>query len=297
MKIKEGKSIIVRLASIMGKIWGLKPSSALWLYKTVARPIVAYASLIWHKAVFTGHNRDKLRKFQRFALMQLGYFRHKTPGAALEVIGNVMPLDMHILYDATCSYLRTRGHEKFTEDEMWTNKPIKKGHRQSIRDFARELGFDHLLDLQVDNMSCRYNWNKLYKIDKFSYSTRNPKKGIPQLSSDCNIYTDGSVLGPYRSGAAVSVWHKRERYGKPYEIPLPNHDKQKFYLEDATIFQCEVTGVTEAANWLLTYADKFQIKTAVINVDSQACIKAIGSYKINSKLVLKAVQTRRRKFL
>ena len=136
MKIKEGKAVITRLSSVMGKIWGLKPSMARWMYTSVARPIVTYASLIWHKAVLVGKNRDRLRKFQRFALMQLGYARHRTPGAALEVISNTMPLDLYVQYDAVCSYLRTRGHEKHTEDEMWTHRPLLKGHRQAVRDLA-----------------------------------------------------------------------------------------------------------------------------------------------------------------
>ena len=109
--------------------------------------------------------------------------------------------------------------------------------------------------------------------------------------TDCNIYSDGSRLSSYRSGAAISVWRKVERYSRLSEIPLPNHDKISFYLEDATVFSCEVFGAWAAANWLLINSEKYGIRSATINIDSQACIKALGSYKIRSKMVYKAVQT------
>ena len=128
-KIKEGKSIIGRLKGSMGKLWGLKPSMALWVYKMVARPIVAYASLVWSKIVHSSKAREDLKKFQAFALNQMGYFRKNTPPNAIEVVTGTMPLDQYILYDSMCSYLRTRGHEKYIDVEMYTRQPKLKGHR------------------------------------------------------------------------------------------------------------------------------------------------------------------------
>ena len=83
----------------------------------------------------------------------MGYFRKKTPGAALDVISNTMPLDLHILFDAVCSYIRTKGHEKHDRTEVTTQKPRLRGHRQSIEDLAPQLGFGHLLHLDLDNMA------------------------------------------------------------------------------------------------------------------------------------------------
>ena len=289
-KVKEGKAVAVRLASRMGKIWGLTPEMARWIYRMVIRPIIIYASLIWFKAVFIGKNRKKLEDVQKFSLMQLGYCRAKTPRAAIEVISNQIPLDLYVMYDATCSYIRTRGHEKFTADEMSTKIQAHKGHRQLLVEYAKENGFDHLLLPQVDNMSRRFNLDRGYVIDKFSYDNENPKKGVPNLNHDCNIYTDGSRLGAYRSGAAFSVWKRHNQYGHPIERPIPNHDRTSFYLEDATIFQCEVFAVGRAASWLTEHATDFEIKTACINVDSQAAIKALLSPKINQKLVYHVVQ-------
>ena len=195
----------------MGKIWGLKPSMAMWLYRTVIRPIICYAFLIWHKAGTIGKHRDKLQSFQWFALMQMGYFRKKTPGAALDVISNTMPLDLHIIFDAVCSYIRKKGHEKHDRTVVTTQKPRLKGHRQSIEDISADLGFGQLLHEDLDKMSSVLSWDKSFQVDTNSFHPKNPKQGIPKLDSDCNIYTDGSRLGPNQSGAAVSVCKK----GKP----------------------------------------------------------------------------------
>merc|ERR1712110_205508 len=252
-------------------------------------------ALIWHKAVFTQKHVDELAKFQRFALMQLGYFRLNTPGAALEVVSNTMPLDLYIMYDAVCTWVRTRGHEKYTPQEMHATKTCLKGHRQTLVEFAEKLGFAHLLDEQVDDMVPQYNWDNKFIIDKYSWSPNNPKRGIPKLDSDCNIYTDGSYLGEHRSGAGVSVWKKIDHYGHALEIPFTteeqDHSMRSFYLEDCGIFLAETYGANDAGNWLLEYAQESNFKNAVVNIDSTSEIKAIGSHKINSKTVYKAVQT------
>ena len=74
-------------------------------------------------------------------------------------------------------------------------------------------------------MSTVLNWDKSFKVDTNSFHPKNPNRGIPQLDSDCNIYTDGSRLGPNQSGAAVSVWKKVNHFGHDLERPLPGHGK------------------------------------------------------------------------
>ena len=107
---------------------------------------VAYASLIWSKVIHCETNRKKLEQFQYFALSTLGYFRKNTPATALEVITDTMPLDLYIMNDTFCSYIRTRGHEKFSEKQMKTSQPYLKGHRQVAKEYAKKIGADHLLE-------------------------------------------------------------------------------------------------------------------------------------------------------
>ena len=100
-----------------------------------------------------------------------------------------MPLDLYLIYDAACTYIRTRGHEKHSLEEMETKVSAHKGHRQLMVEYAKTLGFDHLLNQQVDNMSTGFNWDRRYEVDTYSFDEGNPKKGVPNLETDCNIYT------------------------------------------------------------------------------------------------------------
>ena len=288
-KIKEGKGIIARLKSSMGKLWGLKPKMAMWVYRMVVRPIISYGSAIWSKIVHKKDVKRQLTQFQAFALHQMGYFREKTAQNALEVITNTMPLDLHILYDAQLSFIRTRGHEKYDVDEMHTIQPDLRGHRQVITDYAKEIDTIHLLKENLDDLAAVSNFDKKFVIDTSSYDPQNAKKGIPTLNTDCNLYTDGSRFGPYRCGAGLSVWKIHNKNGGKSESAISTHDKISFYLEDATIYQCENYGVLQAANWLLFNHEKYDIKSATINVDSQACIQGLKASKIKSKLVFKTV--------
>ena len=63
------------------------------------------------------------------------------------------------------------------------------------------------------------------------------------------------------------------------------------YLEDSTIMECEVSAAFLAGNWLSENAEEFGIRSAVINIDSQACIKALDHHKVKSKLVQRTVDS------
>ena len=108
----------------------LKPSAALWVYKAVARAMLTHGCLIWHQLCDSIEIRDKLRSFQRRGLLNLGFFRKSTPTAGLELITYTKPLPLYIKEKAALSYLRTRGFEKFSDDQMfWAKDPLLNGHK------------------------------------------------------------------------------------------------------------------------------------------------------------------------
>ena len=289
-KIKEAKGIICRLKGSMGKLWGLKPKMAMWVYRMVVRPILSYASVIWAKIALKAEVRQELKEFQAFALHQMGYFRAKTPQNALEVITNTIPLDLHLLYDAQLAFIRTKGHEKYSKEEMITQQPMLRGHRQVMEDYAWSLiGATTLLNTQLDDISPIYNFDNLFKIDRSSMDPTNEKRGIPIREADCNIYSDGSRFGPFKCGAGISVWKIYNENCEKSERVIPNHERISFYLEEATIFQCENYGVMQAANWLAENHQEYKINSAIINVDSQACIYGLASSRISSKTVQKTI--------
>ena len=76
-----------------------------------------------------------------------------------------------------------------------------------------------------------HHFNKKYKVDTYSYSLQNPRKGLPKLDSDVNIYTDGSKIKRYQTGAGICAYEVLRNYNRKFESWLVSADRS-FYLED-----------------------------------------------------------------
>ena len=79
---------------IAGKKWGLKPKVMQWIYTTIIRPMITYASFVWYrKSSVTQLRRKvthpKLQKVQRLALLLITGAMKTTPTDALETITNI----------------------------------------------------------------------------------------------------------------------------------------------------------------------------------------------------------------
>ena len=90
-KISDAKGICVRTANYVGARWGLKPASAMWIYKAVVRPKLTHGCLVWAKRLNDDVIRDKLNNLQKIGLITLGWVRKKTPVTSIEVIIHEMP--------------------------------------------------------------------------------------------------------------------------------------------------------------------------------------------------------------
>ena len=119
-RIKKAKGTTIGLSNTMCKRIGVTPKSALWMYRAVSRAMLTHGHLVWHQVTDKPGICKDLWKFQKEALKNLGIFRHSTPGNGLEIITNTTPLPLFIKMKAGISYLRTRGFEKHSDEEMNT---------------------------------------------------------------------------------------------------------------------------------------------------------------------------------
>ena len=90
--------------------------------------MVTYASLIWARVCRLGTKCETLKRVQRQALKMLTFVRHRTPTIGL--LTGTCPLDIYICGYAAMAYIRTRGFEKHSRQEMSTEIEGLKGHRQ-----------------------------------------------------------------------------------------------------------------------------------------------------------------------
>lgn len=77
-KMKQAKMYLHQIKTSIGCTWGTNPEKMLWIWTSVIRPAISYASYIWGTKL-TKTQRSKLNKIQRDALMQLRNFRFTTP--------------------------------------------------------------------------------------------------------------------------------------------------------------------------------------------------------------------------
>ena len=104
-KIKQAKLYMHQMKTSISRTWGPTPEKMLWIWNTIVKPAITYASYVWGTSL-TKTQKDKLNKIQRLGLMQLGNFRYSTPTTGLEIILGQMPLDLHILEIAMRTHVR-----------------------------------------------------------------------------------------------------------------------------------------------------------------------------------------------
>ena len=131
----KAKGKLMNAKCSLGRKWGLSLSKARWIYTAIARPILAYGSLVWYPNLGIT-NRMKLVRVQRLALLLMTGSSPTAPTSALEVIMHIQPIDLFLAEMALQALARVGRVEKDYWDGVGTN--TKNGHRKILRDLARK---------------------------------------------------------------------------------------------------------------------------------------------------------------
>jgi len=156
--------------------------------------MLSYGSIVWGHILDSKWAFSKVTSLQRASFKLLTFFRKSTPTLGLEVITNTWPVDLFVKNVQVAGFLRTRGHEKYSENEMYTEVPCLKGHRQRIEEWLYKIGCNahFVTTTSVDDNERRFIWEKKYKIDLESVNSKSEHYGVPRFDTDFAIYTDGS---------------------------------------------------------------------------------------------------------
>lgn len=90
----------------VGPTWGLRPSTVMWIYKTIVRPTMEYGALVWCSASMVKTHMKLFDRVQRVALMSTSGSMKSTPSASLECLFGVEPMDVRIQRVAYSTMLR-----------------------------------------------------------------------------------------------------------------------------------------------------------------------------------------------
>ena len=257
----------MKVRNATGSYWGLRPSLASWLYRGMIRPVITYGCHVWARCTIAPGVQKKLNSLQRLALMSLGFFRHSTPTAGLEIITLTCPLRLHVQKEAAATHLRTKHVRKFNDDTMRTAlHSTSVGHRQFIQAYLDDYGFENAdTDTLTEEV---FLWDKKYKINLQSFET-----GLPQTEADIFAFSDGSKTLDGLTGSGYVI----------YQNEVSIHEDHFHLGKYTTVFQAEIYAILKVA----THLDEMRTSNQkiIIHSDSQAAILALNNTRVTSNLV------------
>ena len=268
---RKANLVMMQARKVMGRNWGLKPKYARWMYISLVRPILTYGCLVWLNCAYKPTHIKRLEKVQRRGCLASLNAMRTTATQALEVILNIRPIDIHIKEISLKSYLRLHRNGNWAFNQGETHRP--ENHTTRIMKLASRLPEILLPTDKLINKSrgeCEF-----ISIIKHKDELKNVQfKLMPAHSSIINIYTDGSKTDS----------------GCGYGYTTKSHGiKQQSYANlgsIATVFQAEVSAIEAAATHLSVLNPSGKI--IKVFVDSQAAIKAVSSYTVDSLCVERA---------
>ena len=256
-KIKEARMSLMRLKSSIGKLWGPRPYLARWAYLCVVRPALTFGHFVWGHRISTRTLRRKLGTVQSEALRLCGHFRKSTPTAALDVIFNVLPLDIHIEFEITRSYLRLR--DKLC-GPLYPDGHVKAA-RMAFESSEVVVGQRDEVDLVVPH--------RAFTVVKNSF-------GNGKLAEDDDrvlVFTDGSKNREGKTGLGYLV-----------QSSACSVEGSLYLGQTPTVYQAEALAIMEACRPLKDRLE-FAGKKVTIYSDSQSVLQALMQRRVKSKTI------------
>ena len=196
--------------------------------------------------------------------MSLTPTTRSTPQAALEIMYNITPLDLHLTETGLKTYLRLKSQLDLPRHTIKVQNHLK--YWDSLQISAEPLW-------QADDSCHESLWFKQYTVNLDSFNGL--KKHISP--SEITVYTDGSKT-EYGVGSGYVVYNKSRR--------IQTHSSK--LTDTTTVFQAKVTAVHEAADYLINLSNHRKFCHVKILSDSQAALTALNNSQLKSQTVKKA---------
>ena len=97
---RKASAALLQCRQIVGRAWGLNPTSMRWIHTAMTRPVITYACTSWVGGVNKKHLAKKISKVQRLACLMISSAFPSTPTGALEMLLNIMPINEFVLSEA-----------------------------------------------------------------------------------------------------------------------------------------------------------------------------------------------------
>jgi hypothetical protein len=141
-KVRKAQNLLWACRRSFGVRWGLGPKLAHWLYVTIIRPTLTFASVIWWPGCQTATTK-KLSKVQRLACLGITGALRTTPTGAMEALVGLPPLDLVIQGEA-----RLSAHRLWSLG-FWSYLHPQQGHSCILTRLQKS---DPIFNMRVDFM-------------------------------------------------------------------------------------------------------------------------------------------------
>ena len=115
---RKATTAVMQCRQIVGKTWGIKPSTMKWINTAMIRPIMSYACVSWAGGPNKKYLVRELTKVQRLACLMISSAFPGTSTSALEILLNITPIEEFLFAEAV------RGSYKITINGLWHVNPI-----------------------------------------------------------------------------------------------------------------------------------------------------------------------------
>jgi len=93
-KARKAHNLLWACRRAYGVMWGLKPKVVHWLYVSIIRPSITFASLVWWPGCQTASAKKKLSRIQRLACLGITGAMRTTPANVEEALICLPSLDL-----------------------------------------------------------------------------------------------------------------------------------------------------------------------------------------------------------
>jgi hypothetical protein len=100
VKTRKAHNLLWACRRVCGARWGLKPKVVHWLYITIVRSSISFASLVWWLGCQMASAKKRLSKVQRLACLGIMGAIRTTPIGAMEALTGLSLLDLVIQGEA-----------------------------------------------------------------------------------------------------------------------------------------------------------------------------------------------------
>jgi hypothetical protein len=179
-----------------GGAWGLEPRVVRWLYVSVIRPTVNFASLVSWPGCQSATVKKKLSSIQRLACFGITGAIRTTPAGAMESLLCLPPLELVVLNEA-----RSAAHRHWSLG-CWSYLHPNRGHSSVLMRLQQS---DPIFSMRVDATRPTFNFEPKYRVT-ISQGRIGPRARVLLLKSKGS---SGLRMGPRWRGPGLGSMGNR----------------------------------------------------------------------------------------